>query len=120
MRPRALAASLLVVLLTAAASSCGGGDSGPHRKLEVIGIEMAFRAPDRVKAGTYDVTYRNEGTVYHELAFNDPSGTTVARRSIAPGTSIDFEVKLEPGTYELACREPGHYEGGMHRTLVVT
>jgi uncharacterized cupredoxin-like copper-binding protein len=30
-----------------------------------------------------------------------------------------MEVHLEPGTWELGCFEPGHYESGMHRQLIV-
>ena len=118
---RFLGLFVVVFAVAALTSACGGDDDGPpHRKLDVVGVEMSFDAPDSVKAGTYDVTFHNKGTVYHELAFNDPSGKTVARRSIAGGTSVTFEVELKAGTYELVCREPGHYQSGMHRPLEVT
>ena len=85
----------------------------------MVGTEMAFDAPDRVPAGSYDVRFRNDGAVPHELAFRHPSGSFVARRSIGGGMSAVIPVTLEPGTYELGCFEPGHYEAGMHRLLIV-
>lgn len=80
---------------------------------------MAFEAPDQVTAGSYEVTFRNEGTTFHELAFTSPDGDVVERRSIGAGQQITMEVDLEPGTWELGCFEPGHYEAGMYRDLEV-
>lgn len=111
-RPLVVAALVVVVL-----SGCG--DDGEQRSMTVVGTEMAFDAPDRTIEGDYTVTFRNAGTAYHELAFRNPSGDFVARRSIAAGESIDLEVTLKPGTWELGCFEPGHYEAGMHRQLDV-
>ena len=87
--------------------------------MAVVGREMAFEAPNRVLAGDYNVTFRNAGALYHELAFKNPSGEFVTRRSIGAGETIDMEITLEPGTWELGCFEPGHYEAGMHRELLV-
>ena len=87
--------------------------------MTVVGTEMAFEAPDRVPAGRYEVTFRNAGTVPHELAFRSPSGEVTARRSIGAGRSVVMDVTLEPGSWELACHEPGHHEAGMHRALRV-
>ena len=99
--------------------ACGDSDSEP-RTMTVVGTEMAFEAPEETPAGDYTVTFRNDGTTYHELAFRSPEGEFVARRSIAAKASIDVEVELEPGVWELGCFEPGHYKAGMHRQLRVT
>jgi len=87
--------------------------------MTVVGTEMAFEAPARVPAGDYEVTFQNAGAVYHELAFKDPSGEVVARRSIPAGEEVVMEVTLNPGRWELGCFEPGHYEAGMHKVLEV-
>ena len=116
-------AAAALVLVLALLGACGGdGDGGGEavERFTVVGTEMAFEAPDSVAAGEYEVTFRNAGAVYHELAFKSPSGETTARRSIAGGRSVVMKVALEPGTWELGCFEPGHYEAGMYRRLVVS
>ena len=80
---------------------------------------MLFDAPAETPAGDYDVTFVNVGEVAHELAIKEPGGKVVVRRSIAAGAEAVLEVTLTEGTWELACHEPGHYEGGMVRDLEV-
>lgn len=99
---------------------CGDDGGGASGQFTVVGTEMAFDAPNSMPAGTYDVTFENAGAVAHELAFKNPAGEMVARRSIGAGSSIVMEVELEPGTWELGCFEPGHYEAGMYKSLSVT
>jgi uncharacterized cupredoxin-like copper-binding protein len=111
-----LAASLTTILIVLA----GACEKPPEaRAMTVVGTEMAFAAPDHVPAGHYAVTFENAGAVPHELAFRDPAGQFVNRISIAAHTSRVIDVDLEPGTWELGCYEPGHFEAGMHRPLVV-
>lgn len=114
-------ASVLALLCALVLGACGGGGevSGPKKAMTVIGTEMAFSAPDHVAAGNYQVAFQNAGKQYHELAFKNPDGKIVARRSIAGGQFINIDVKLTAGTWELACYEPGHYEAGMHKQLIV-
>jgi uncharacterized cupredoxin-like copper-binding protein len=112
---RAAACVLALLLL----SACGGDEVLPQRSMTVIGREMAFDAPDRVEPGDYQIQFRNMGVEYHELAIKNSSGDVLARRSIAGGTFMSMKVKLEAGSYELGCFEPGHYAGGMHKMLVV-
>lgn len=100
-----------------ALGACGG--DGEPKQFTVVGTEMAFAAPDRVEGGDYEVVFRNDGAVPHELAFRTEAGEFVARRSIGAGEEVVMEVTLAPGTYELGCFEPGHYEAGMHKLLTV-
>lgn len=109
----------LALLAVLALAACGGNGKGATETFVVVGTEMAFEAPDRVKAGDYEVVFRNDGAVPHELAFKSPSGQFVARRSIGAKQRVVMEVGLGPGTWELGCFEPGHYEAGMHRLLTV-
>ena len=112
-------AVLAAVVGTALLQGCGDADPPEAAPFTVIGTEMAFDAPERVSEGRTMVTFRNEGTQYHELAFERPDGEVVARRSIAGGEEVVMDVTLERGTWELTCREPGHYEAGMRRGLLV-
>ena len=53
------------------------------------------------------------------LAVKNSAGKVLMRRSIAGRTAMAMKVRLEAGTYELGCFEPGHYAAGMHKTLTV-
>lgn len=114
LRILALATLVLALVLLGA---CGTTPSS--RAMTVVGTEMAFDAPRRVPAGHYEVTFRNEGLVAHELAFRGPDGEFVNRISIGAAQSQVVDVDLEPGTWVLGCYEPGHFEAGMHESLVV-
>jgi len=116
--PRSLAALLLGLVLALGTSACG--DSGSAKELTVVGTEMAFDAPESVPAGDYVITFENAGAIHHEVAVKDASGKVFRRTQAAAGGTSTMEVTLTPGEYELGCFEPGHYEGGMFRTLVVT
>jgi uncharacterized cupredoxin-like copper-binding protein len=105
------------VLAVLAVGACD--EAAEPRAMTVIGTEMAFAAPANVPAGHYEVTFRNDGLVPHELAFRNPSGEFVNRISIPAHASQVMEVVLEAGTWELGCYEPGHHEAGMYRPLVV-
>jgi len=101
-------------------AGCGGGEKAlPSKSMTVVGREMAFDAPDRVEPGEYTIKFENVGAQYHELAVKDSAGKVLMRRSIAGGTLMAMKVRLEAGTYELGCFEPGHYAAGMHKTLTV-
>jgi plastocyanin len=89
--------------------------------MTVVGTEMSFDAPDRVPAGDYTVTFRNEGNVSHEVSFSDPDGEFAKGSGSVPARQFTtMDIELTPGTWELGCHELGHYEAGMHRKLVVT
>ena len=113
--PRSLAAAVLAVGLAFAA--CGSTDD--PLELTVVGTEMAFDAPESVEAGDYVVTFENAGEIYHEVAIKDASGQVLRRTQAPAGGTSTMELTLGPGNYELGCFEPGHYEGGMFRTLTV-
>ena len=114
-----IAIAVVALVLLGSAAACGGDGGSDAARLTVVGTEMAFQAPSQAPSGDYVVTFRNDGQVAHELALKNPSGEVVMRRSIGAGASADLEVALTPGRWELGCFEPGHYQAGMHRTLVV-
>ena len=116
--PRPLASVLLATAVVLGAAACG--DRGSTMELTVVGTEMAFDAPVSVPAGDYTITFENAGAIHHEVAVKDAGGKVLRRTQAAAGASSTMELTLEPGVYELGCFEPGHYEGGMFRTLTVT
>jgi uncharacterized cupredoxin-like copper-binding protein len=42
------------------------------------------------------------------------------QEDIAPSTSTDLSLTLEPGSYVVFCNITGHYESGMHAGLTVS
>jgi uncharacterized cupredoxin-like copper-binding protein len=114
MRP--IRVGLIVVAL---AGLAGCGEDEPLQAVTLVGTEMAFAPADvSIASGTVVLRLRNEGRGFHEVAV-EQQGRALGRTSAPPGRSAVLELDLEPGRYELACREPGHYESGMRGTLRV-
>jgi uncharacterized cupredoxin-like copper-binding protein len=83
----------------------------------------------QVPTGPIRFLIENRGSVTHELAL-EPKGANDAplaiegkeaeATDIEPGQSVTLEWTLEtPGSYQLACHLPGHYEAGMVTTFQV-
>lgn len=127
---------------TEATTSTG---AAPER-LAIVATEYEWSGlPDQIPAGTYPMSFRNDGAEAHEIAlFRNPDdvpleelfelgpvgikdavdmvGTLIS----GPGLPADQEltVTLTPGEYEVVCFIPAadgrpHFERGMHRTLEV-
>ena len=86
--------------------------------------------PTTVKAGqpiTFAVT--NSGAVTHEMVLEKAgdddvplaaNGVESELEDIAPGATAEMTWTItEPGTYQLACHVPGHFEQGMVTTFEV-
>jgi uncharacterized cupredoxin-like copper-binding protein len=79
---------------------------------------------------TYTFTATNEGKVVHEMVIEkggdvdkalDAGGQEAEAEDIAPGASKSLTWTFtEPGTYQIACHKPGHFEAGMVATITVT
>jgi uncharacterized cupredoxin-like copper-binding protein len=115
---RRLLGVVVPLLLLLGTTACG--DDGGGQELTVVGTEMAFDAPATTPGGAVTIRFENRGAIFHEVAVKDASGKVLRRTQAAPGRTSSMELTLQPGTYELGCFEPGHYEGGMHRLLEVT
>ena len=115
---RVMDASVVVIGLVAATGCYSDG----QEKVEggtIAGFEMGFTPREAVTdAGSVELRFRNDGQVFHELAI-ERDGSAIKRVSAGPGATAEMTVDLRPGTYEMTCREPGHYEAGMRGTLVV-
>jgi len=137
MRFRMLVFSLAA--LGAVTVSCGGegGDADMTVTLRDDGIDLSV---DVLDAGDVTFSGTNEGTLTHESeVFSVPEGVDanalpldgdIARadelltvidevEDIAPATSADLNLNLEPGSYAVICNLPGHYANGMHATFTV-
>jgi len=119
----------------------------PPTRLDIVAKEYEWSGlPDELPAGSYPMSFHNEGTEAHEISvFRNtenipleelfklgPEGMKAKVEEAGmlisgPGTAADHEVTLEltPGEYEVVCFIPAasdtqpHFAHGMHRTLVV-
>jgi uncharacterized cupredoxin-like copper-binding protein len=107
-------------------------------KVTVAGTEFKFQpAALTTKPGKVQVTLDNKGSAPHEIVFlktnTDEAGLKpgtdgkvpeqgkVGEVSEIPGgqTKTATVTFKKPGHYVFVCNVPGHYQGGMHGTLVV-
>jgi plastocyanin len=130
----------------------GAGDEGSDaiRTLDVVGADFSFEGvPSELSAGTYEVTFTNEGTELHEVfIFQNPEGIPLQELFdlgpeegmskivpvmemplfAQPGASAPAPavIELEPGEYEVVCFIPTptdgnpHFHHGMHTTITVS
>jgi iron uptake system component EfeO len=121
--PRAAAIAILLAgLLVAACGAPAGPTPVPQdgTRIDLIATEFAFD-PDTVRVPPGPVTFQvdNRGVIEHELKVYDGDRLLGEARNIRAGSSARLDVTVEPGTYLLTCRIPGHEEAGMHGVLEV-
>lgn len=102
----------------------GDAAAGTEGAIDVVMTEFAFElAETTVPAGEVTFSIRNEGVAPHQFAIDvvgehdDHLGDTGV---VEAGGTVELSVDLEPGTYEIGCHIPGHYEAGMRTTITVT
>lgn len=116
-------------------------------RLDVVATEYEWSGlPDEVPAGSYPMSFRNDGAEAHEVViFRNPGRVpleelrelgpvgikdaveVVGSLISGPGTPADSEitVTLTSGEYEVVCFVPAtsdgraHFEHGMHQELLV-
>jgi uncharacterized cupredoxin-like copper-binding protein len=82
-----------------------------------VGQTYTFEATNDGKA-VHEIVIEKAGDVDHALVAN---GQVAEADDIAPGASKALTWTFtEPGTYQIACHEPGHFEAGMVTTITVT
>lgn len=93
--------------------------------------DMWIRAASTAaKAGKVTFTVTNKGQMDHWLGImRSPvvlkqgmleSAAVLAKSpQLSPGQSATVSATLTPGTYELVCLMPGHYNAGQHETFTV-
>jgi hypothetical protein len=104
-----IAASALLILALGACSSDDAGGTGTARAPAVTLRDLAIAIEP-----TSDALPVASGVA-------DTSGLDLVDEleDIAPGTSGQLALQLDPGTYTLICNLPSHYQQGMHVTFTV-
>jgi uncharacterized cupredoxin-like copper-binding protein len=129
-----LIAAALALVAPACAGSSGAGSGGIEATLDDSSIQLSA-----TELTSGDVTFHvsNAGTMTHEFEvfgtdLDDarlPVDNGVVQsdqledegevEDVAPGTSVDFDVNLDPGHFVAICNLPGHYLLGMHVAFTV-
>jgi plastocyanin len=119
---KVIAVALATVALVA---GCGGGGGGsqPAGSTQVSMTEFKFDPSSlTVTHGKVVFWLVNSGSVAHDMAIKDSSGSTVATSElVSAGDSTEFDVdNLAAGSYTFLCTQPGHEASGMKGTLTAT
>lgn len=95
-----------------------GTDAGSAATSEVIvatEFNYAIEPGDR-SGGTYDITLKNDGAIFHNLVIEEVRGFVIEAEAGASGSG---SVDLDDGTYTLFCSVPGHRDAGMEALLAI-
>jgi plastocyanin len=129
----ALGLVVVVVLVIAAVNAFSEDPPAPSASVTIEATEFAY-SPDPVLAlaGEVEITFENRGQVGHELILL-PEGVRIAGPaqydestalgvvpSIARDVTVQRTIDLDPGTYQIVCLLPGHFEAGMEADLIVS
>jgi uncharacterized cupredoxin-like copper-binding protein len=135
-----ITAAALVFGAAACSNDPGGGDTGASGDGIAVTLKDFAIAPAVTTAPTGKVSFdiTNDGPSVHEFevlatdaepdALPVDSGVAQTQESeivdevenIAPGTSAELSVDLDPGSYVIICNIAGHYGAGMHVGFTVT
>lgn len=105
-------------------ASTGSVQAGAEKVAVTLTEFSIMLAPTTLHTGQpYAFVVTNQGTVAHEFVIEQPGavhelledgGQVAMVEGIAPGETRTLGWTLtEPGSYQLACHEPGHYEAGQ-------
>ena len=85
--------------------------------IEIEAFDLGFKpsAITVAAAGTYDVTFKNTGTIAHDLTFAD--GTKLAASA---GETVTGKVAVPAAGITFICSIPGHAEAGMKGSVSVS
>ena len=93
----------------AAAQSAAPAEVAPGDNVEFVATEFAF-APSTVMAtaGTYSGTLVNDGTIEHDIKFDNGDAIVAAA-----GETVEFEFEVPAEGIRYICSIPGHADAGM-------
>ena len=120
---RTLAAGLAAVaLLVACGGSSGGGGGQPAGSTKVTMTDFKFDpATITVTHGSVTFWLVNAGSQSHDMSIRDSSGKTIGTSDlVSSGDSTAFTIKLDAGSYNFICTQPGHADLGMKGMLTAT
>jgi uncharacterized protein (DUF305 family)/uncharacterized cupredoxin-like copper-binding protein len=112
------------------ATPAAGAQTGAQQVAVTLTEFSVALAPTTLHAGQpYAFVVTSDGTVTHEFVIEWPGATheplvdgdqMAMVEGIAPGESRTLEWTFaDPGSYQLACHEPGHYEAGQFLVIEV-
>jgi uncharacterized cupredoxin-like copper-binding protein len=115
--------------------ACGSAGGGPINVKVTLNDYTVTPSTTTFQIGVpYHFVITNNGSVEHEFEIMPPNGSQLTQDqvdsmrlagidSITPGQTLTLDytfTKAAPeGTLEFACHLPGHYESGMHTSIVV-
>lgn len=124
---------VVAVLLVVIVDLLSDDPAGPSASVTIEGTDFAYSPdPALALAGEVEITFENKGQIGHELillregvritspAQYDESMALGVIPSIARDVTVRRTIELDPGTYQIVCLLPGHFEGGMEADLVVS
>jgi plastocyanin len=93
-------------------------EAGEMTEILIEGDEFLFSpSTTTAEVGTVRITFQNNGTMQHDLVFDDLDAGT---GRVNPGDAETIEVTIDqPGTYTFYCSINGHRLLGMEGELVV-
>jgi nitrite reductase (NO-forming) len=93
----------------ASGASSGSAELAPGDTVEFVATEFGF-SPMAITAepGTYTGVLVNDGTIEHDIVFDDG-----AHAVAAAGESVTFEFTVPEGGIGFICSIPGHADAGM-------
>ena len=105
-----------VASATPAPSASAPIAEGPIGEIMITAFDLGFEPAmvDVVEAGTYSVTFVNDGGILHDVTFAD--GTTISAEGHETATG---EVTIPEGGITFICSVPGHADGGMTGEVMV-
>jgi uncharacterized cupredoxin-like copper-binding protein len=121
-----LAIAALAVAMSSAGCSRDVSEAVDGDVITVRGVDvpLSFEPKEIVlDAGRYEIRFRNEGMLPHQLAVGSPDtdgkyadGDT---KEVAGGEKASFTIRLDEGRHAFACYVDRHNEAGMTGTLIV-
>lgn len=114
-----LLAGLGLVVVTAVGPSTSASSGSGPAKVSIDLTELKISPANlTAPAGNVVLSVMNSGTMAHNVAVPALGAKTA---DLAAGQSAELDLgSVAAGTYELRCEIPGHAEGGMRATLVVS
>ncbi len=105
-----------VASATPAPSASAPIAEGPIGEITITAFDLGFEPAmvDVAEAGTYSVTFVNDGGILHDVTFAD--GTTISAEGHETARG---EVAIPEGGITFICSVPGHADGGMTGEVMV-
>jgi uncharacterized cupredoxin-like copper-binding protein len=121
----------LLLALPVVLAACGASSSPSSSPTNVTVTETEFKITSSLTTFTtgtpYHFTITNNGKLDHEWLIV-PQGVKDASKALVglqpdkltPGATVTVDYTFtSPGSYEMVCLLPGHYDAGMHTPITV-